>query len=163
MKKFNFVELINVSDSYKNYNMYLGVKGIVLEVYDKTLKILFFNEFNEGEYAFIEVLKNDIKLLDEQPPQKFVDFIKTNLDNFQLKEKGFKPKTFVAYQQVELLIDDEEYSKFGAHKGDVGTIMEDVAVEDYILVDFGRVDENNNYYGDCISVKLQDVKILKKD
>ena len=41
--------------------------------------------------------------------------------------------------------------------------MEDVAVQDYILVDFGRLDENNNYYGDCISVKLKDIKIIKKD
>ena len=41
--------------------------------------------------------------------------------------------------------------------------MEDYAVKDYVLVDFGRLDENNNYYGDCISVKLKDVKILEEN
>ena len=38
----------------------------------------------------------------------------------------------------------------------------DVAVQDYILVDFDRLDEDNNYCGDCISVNLKDVKVLSK-
>ena len=56
-------------------------------------------------------------------------------------------------------MDNEKYAEFDVHKGDIGTIMEDVAVQDYILVDFGSLDENNNYHGDCISVRLNDVKI----
>ena len=68
-------------------------------------------------------------------------------------------KIFKAFQQVELLVDNKKYAEFDVHKGDKGTIMEDVAVQDYILVDFGSLDENNNYHGDCISVRLNDVKI----
>lgn len=39
--------------------------------------------------------------------------------------------------------------------------MDDIAVQDYILVDFGRLDENNNFYGDCISVKIDHLKLIK--
>ena len=163
MKKFDFVELINFNSYYENYNLYLEAKGFVIEVNGDSIKVLFFNEFNEGDYAYVEVFKNDIKLVDEQPPNQLIEIIKNNLQNFTLKLKGFKPIIFKVYDQVELLVDDGKYSKYGVHKGDIGTIMEDVAVQDYILVDFGRLDENNNYYGDCISVNLKDIKIIKKD
>lgn len=161
MNKLDFVELKNINKRYEDYNLYLNAKGFVMENYERTLKVLFFNEFNEGDYAFVEISKADLRLAEKQPSMQFVAYLKTNLQNFNPKEKGFKPRNFKAYQQVKLLIEDEKYSKFGVHKGDDGTIMEDVALQDYILVDFGRLDENNNYCGDCISVKLKDVKIVE--
>ena len=163
MKKFDFVELINFNSYYENYNLYLEAKGFVIEVNGDSIKVLFLNEFNEGDYAYLEVFRNDIKLTDEQPPNQLIEIIKNNLQNFTLKEKGFKPRTFKTYNQVKLLVEDEKYAKYGVHKGDIGTIMEDIAVEDYILVDFGRLDDDNNYYGDCISVNLKDVKVLGKN
>lgn len=114
-----------------------------------------------GDYAFVDILNSDLKVTKEQPPKQLIDLIKSNLETFILREKGFKPRKFKAYEQVELLVENEMYAKYGVHKGDIGTIMEDVAVQDYMLVDFGRLDENNNYYGDCISVKIGDVKKIE--
>ena len=161
MKKFDFVELSNLNKTYEGYNLYLNSKGFVIKSDENVSKILFFNEYNEGDYAFVEILNKDLKLIKEEPPIQVKKLIEDNLQSFTLKEKGFKPKTFKAFQRVELLIDNEKYAKFDVHKGNIGTIMEDVAVQDYILVDFGNLDENNNYHGDCISVSLKDVKILK--
>ena len=163
MKKLDFVELINLNKTYEEYNLYLNSKGFVIKSDKSVSEILFFNEYNEGDYAFVEVLNEDLKLTKEQPPIQLKELIESNLQNFTPKEKGFKPRTFKAFQQVELLVDNEKYAKFDVHKGDIGTIMEDVAVQDYILVDFGNLDENNNYHGDCISVRLKDVKILEKN
>lgn len=160
MKKFDFVELINFDKSYNEYNLYPKAKGFVIEAYEKTLKVLFFNELNEGDYACVEISNKDVRLTKEQPPKHLIEYVKKSLNSFNLKNKGFKPKTFKAYQQVELLVESEKYAKFGVHKGDVGTIMDDIAVRDHILVDFGRLDENNIFQGDCISVKLKDVKII---
>lgn len=56
-----------------------------------------------------------------------IDFINSYLEKLPLKEKGFKPKKVKAYEQVELLVENEEYTKFDVHKGDIGTIMDDVA------------------------------------
>lgn len=163
MNKLDFVELININQDYENYNLYLKAKGFVMENNENSLKILFINEFNEGDYAFVDIFKEDLILSEKQPPKQVVEFLKINLKNFNPREKGFKSRTFKAYQQVKLLVEDDKYSKFGVHKGDIGTIMEDVAIQDHILVDFGRLDENNEYYGDCISVKLKDVIILQNE
>lgn len=160
MNEFDYVELTKLNDTYKTYNLYLNAKGFVIENCDKTSKVLFFNEFNEGDYAFLKIFNEDLKLTSEQPPEQFIDFMKRNVERFTLREKGFKTRKFKAYEQVELLVEDEKYTKFGIHKGDIGTIMEDVAVQDYMLVDFGRLDENNNYFGDCVSVKTSDIKII---
>ena len=65
------------------------------------------------------------------------------------------------YDMVELLVEEERYAKFGAHKGDVGCVTDNNAVQNYIEVDFSGTDQNGNYYGDCISVKINDLKVIK--
>lgn len=62
---------------------------------------------------------------------------------------------------VELIVEDNKYAKYGIHKGDIGCVMDNKAVQNYIEVDFSGVDENGKYYGECISVKLDDLKLLK--
>lgn len=162
MNKYDFVKLIRIDKNYEEYNLYLNTIGVVVEENTPKLKVLFFNEFNQGDYACIDVYKKDVELLKEQPPKNLLEYVKLNLQNFNLKEKKFKEKNFKIYQEVELLIEDEKYSKFGIHKGDIGTIIEDYAVQDSVLVDFGEIDENNNYIGDCLSVNLKDLKIKEK-
>ena len=62
---------------------------------------------------------------------------------------------------VELIVEDEKYSKHGVHKGMCGCVMQDYAVQNYIEVDFSGIDENGNFYGDCISVKIDDLKVVE--
>lgn len=163
MKKYDIVKLSNLIEEYKQNNLYLNAQGIVLECNSEKSKIIFLNEFNQGDYAYLEVRNNDVETISEDAPLIFINYIQDNLKNFTPKDKGFKKKVFEAYTKVELLIEDDKYSKFGVHKGDKGVIMEDYAVKDYVLVDFSRLDENNNYYGDCISVRLKDIKILEEN
>ena len=40
--------------------------------------------------------------------------------------------------------------------------MDNKAVQNYIEVDFSGIDENGNFYGDCISVKIDDLKVIKQ-
>ena len=50
---------------------------------------------------------------------------------------------------------------YGIHKGDRGCVMEDNAVQNYVEVDFSGIDENGELYGDCISVKIDDLKVIQ--
>lgn len=163
MKKYDVVKLTNLIEVYKQNNLYLNAQGIVLDCNNEKSKVLFVNEYNQGDYAYLEVKNNDVEIISNDTPLAFVNYIKENLENFMPKEKGFKKKEFKAYSQVELLVENERYSKFGVHKGDKGVIMEDYAVKDYVLVDFGRIDKNNNYFGDCISVRLKDIQKLEEN
>lgn len=60
-------------------------------------------------------------------------------------------------------MEDEKYSKFGIHKGERGVVAIDSADDGSILVDFTGVDENGNFYGDCVSVKLEDLKFVEEN
>lgn len=163
MRTKDFVKLIKLKDYYKKYHLYLGVKGLIVEANKIYSKVLFLNDYNQGDYAFLEVFNNDLEVISDTIPNKLASIIDNGFKTFIPKEKAFTPRTFKAYDYVELLVEEEKYTRYGVHKGDTGSIMEDIAVQDYILVDFGRLDENNNYYGDCISVNLKDIKIIKKD
>ena len=128
------------------------------------LQVLFLNDRIVGDYAVVTVNKNDVKKLNAKLPLKVVEKLKnSNKLTFETVEKKqkFKELIFNECDKVELLVEDKKYAKFGAHKGDIGNIAIDYAVSDSILVDFSGIDENGNYYGDCISVKIEDLKIIK--
>ena len=84
-----------------------------------------------------------------------------NLDSVMKKASDIlKPISIKEYDLVELIVEDEKYSKFGVHKGDIGCVMDNNAVQNYIEVDFSGIDENGNFYGDCISVKIEDLRVV---
>ncbi len=165
MNKYDIITLKNLTDIYEQYNLYQGAKGIVANVGSEKSKILFLNEFDVGDYAYLEIQNEDIEIFPKssKTTQDFKQFMKKNLNGFSPKEKGFNKKEVDAYDEVELLVEDDKYSKFGIHKGDTGIVVDDVMTKSHILVDFGKIDKNNNYSGDCISVNLNDIKILNKN
>lgn len=162
MKQYDFVKLIKINDKYKQYNLYINATGIVWETSDKGhVKVLFMNKYNECEYAYLDVNTNDLEIIQSDEFTELKNFLDENSKKFIPLEKGFSKKEFNAYDDVELLIEDPKLAELGIHKGDIGTIMEDYAADNEVFVDFGRLDENNNFLGDCVSVNLKDLKILK--
>lgn len=161
MKKYDFVKLIKLNKNYLDNNLYLNVVGIIIETKENNVMVMFFNEFNIGDYAYIEMSTDDLELLQEKPPSGIAEFIKENVEHLNLEIKGFKPKIIESYKQVELIVEEEKYSQYGIHKGDKGCVMDDIAVEDSVFVDFSGIDEKGEYYGDCISVNIKDLKILE--
>lgn len=134
-----------------------------IENHEKSM-VLFLNDKIVGDYAVLKVSNEDIKKVDIKLPINFISELKKsnklNEENL-LKKQSFKKFEFKECNLVELLVEDEKYSKFGIHKGDTGVIAIDYAVDDYILVDFSGIDKNGKYYGDCISVKIDDLKLIK--
>ena len=162
MKQYDFVKLIKINDKYKQYNLYIDATGIVWETLDnRHVKVLFMNKYNECEYAYLVVDTNDLEVTQSDEFFEVKNFINKYFNKIVPIEKGFSKKEFNAYDDVELLIEDPKFAELGIHKGDIGTIMEDYAANNEVLVDFGRLDENNNFLGDCVSVNLKDLKILK--
>ena len=75
--------------------------------------------------------------------------------------KKLEPHKIKFYDMVELLVEDEKYTRYGIHKGDRGCVMEIYSGHKDAEVDFSYIDDNGNYYGDCISVKIDDLKVIK--
>ena len=84
-----------------------------------------------------------------------LDVILTSAKNY------LEPVSINEYDIVELLVEEDRYTKFGVHKGARGCVMDNKAVQNYIEVDFSGIDENGKFYGDCISVKIDDLKVIK--
>lgn len=165
MKEYDIVTLIKLKKEYADKNLYLNAHGVVIKILtnDKLL-VIFFNDKMIGDYAVVEVCMADVKKCDEKLPLFLVRELKQskkfNLDKIGQK-KELKLVPFNECDIVELLVEKEEYAKYGVHKGSVGCVAIDYASDDTVLVDFPDIDIDSDSYEDCISVKIDDLKKLK--
>lgn len=161
MKKFDLVKLKN-SEPYKSHNVIDDMHGIVVDVIHENAEVLFFNPHNVGDYAIVNVKTTDLDLDKEKLPIEIEKELLSKLDTVKSKAKNIlEPIAINEYDMVELLVEEERYAKFGIHKGDIGCVMDNNAVQNYIEVDFSGIDKDGNYYGDCISVRIDHLKVIK--
>ncbi len=160
MKKYDLVEL-KIDSPYIVHNLHKGTFGLVVEAGNPFSTILFFNSQNMGDYAVLSVNNQDIEVKNEKLPNEILQELVEKLDTILKKSKPYlKEPSVKEFDVVELMIERDGYAKQGVHKGDRGTVVEDYAVDDHVLVDFTVVDENGEIRGDCISVKTSDLKVI---
>ncbi len=161
MKKLDLVKLKN-DRPYKSHNLIKNMHGVVVDVNFDNADVLFFNPHNVGDYAIVNVKTMDLDSDKEKLPVEFKNELLSKLETLKLKANNIlEPIAINEYDMVELLVEEERYTKFGIHKGDKGCVMDNNAVQSYIEVDFSGIDKDGNYYGDCISVKIDDLKVIK--
>lgn len=161
MKKLDLVKLKN-DRPYKSHNLIKGMHGIVVDVNFDNADVLFFNPHNVGDYAIVNVKLVYLELDKEKLPKEFEKELLSKLETLKLTAKNvIEPIAINEYDMVELLVEEERYAKFGIHKGDRGCVMDNDVVQNYIEVDFSGIDKNGEFYGDCISVKIDDLKVIK--
>lgn len=161
MKIYDFVELINSLEYLEEKGIFKESKGTIIKLENNIAAVLFFNEKNMGDYAVANVNTKFLKTIGEFPTGELINlnnFIK-NLD--QEKHDKLKYPNIKEYDLVELLIEDEKYSKFGVHKGNKGCVISNYAIQNQVEVDFSWVDKNGNFYRDCIVVDVDDLKVLE--
>lgn len=161
MKKLDFVKITNVKP-YESFDLKCGMYGIIVKLNEFDADVMFFNPQNVGDYAVRNINLKDLEQKNEKFPVEYEKEFLEKLDNILLKaKKQFKPIKIKDYDIVELLVEDKKYADFGIHKGDRGCVMDSLAVQNYIEVDFSGIDEEGNYYGDCISVDIDDLKVIE--
>ena len=166
MKENDIVSLTKVKPEYKNGNLYESVNGIVLKSlpFNQSL-VLFLNDEIVGDYAVAKVDNGDLKKEDVKLPQELINRLKASgkLNKIDFaKKQAFRKLRLHECDTVELVTEKEEYIKYGIHKSERGIIAINYSVNDKILVDFSGIDEKGNYYGDCIAVKIDDLKLIKR-
>lgn len=161
MKKYDLVSVKN-KNPYRDYRIKNDMHGVVMDSAGNMLEVLFFNPKNVGECILVNMDINDVVVEDEKIPENLKNEISEKLSIIKSKAKEkFTPIKVKAYDMVELLVEDNKYSQYGIHKGDRGCVVDDNAVSNYVEVDFSGIDKNGNFYGDCISVKIDDLKVIK--
>ena len=162
MKKLELVKLINEKPYVQN-NLQKDMHGIVVGESFNKVSVLFFNPQNIGNFAVVNVDAKDVSLEKEKLPTEVQKEILANLDSVLSITKDYlEPVQIKEYDMVELLVEDTKYSKFGIHRGDRGSVMEAKAVQNYIEVDFSGINSEGEIYGDCISVKIEDLKVINR-
>ena len=161
MKRLDLVKLID-DKSYKSFHLVKDMHGIVIELKFDNADVLFFNPQNVGDYAIVNVKLVDLELEKEKLPAKLEKELLSKLEDIIGKAKNeIQPIKIKEYDIVELLVEEDRYAKFGIHKGDRGCVMDNNAVQNYIEVDFSGIDQKGEFYGDCISVIIDDLKVVK--
>ena len=161
MKKLDLVKLTN-DKPYKSFHLVKDMHGIVVELKFDNADVLFFNPQNVGDYAIVNVKLVDLEIEKEKLSAKLEKELLSKLDDIIAKAKNeIQPIKIKEYDMVELIVEEDRYAKFGIHKGDRGCVMNNNAVQNYIEVDFSGIDKNGEFYGDCISVKIDDLKVIK--
>ncbi|MBE7082536.1 MAG: hypothetical protein E7378_02510 [Clostridiales bacterium] len=162
MKKFDII-VLNNDELYTEFNLTRGMHGIVIDKTFDKLEVLFFNPSNYGETVVVWVAECDVSKEQEVLPENLLKELVGKIDIIKRRAKeNIELPSFKQYDMVELLVEEKRYSKHGIHKGDTGCIMENFAVNGYVEVDFSGIDENGDFQGDFISVKLEDLKIINK-
>lgn len=160
MEAYDLVELIVDTESLLSKGVKKGCKGVVINV-DNKCEIVFLNAKNLGDYVYANLDKTLLKTIGKFPKelrQEMDEFTKNLNKN---KHSLFNVPKVKEYDMVELIVEDEKYSKSGIHKGMRGCVMQDYAVKNCVEVDFSGIDKNGNFYGDCIAVKIEDLKVIK--
>ena len=161
MRTYDLVKLTNEKPYIKN-NLQKDMHGIVMGKNAGTISVLFFNPQNVGNCIVADVSIHDLSADKEKLPHKIQQELSENIKNILKNATNvLQPVVINEYDMVELMVDAEEYTKFGVHKGDRGCVMNNNAVQNHIEVDFSGIDEKGNYYGDCISVKIEDLRVIK--
>jgi len=161
MKNLDLIQLVD-DKAYKKNNLEKNMHGVIVEAEDIFSKVLFFNPQNLGEYIILQLKNSDFIVCKEQIPNDIKEELILNLDNLISKANDkFDEIKIKDYDLVELIVEDDKYTKFGVHKGDLGCVMDCKAIQNYIEVDFSYINEKGEFCGDCIAVKIDDVKIVK--
>jgi len=158
MNKFDIVKLINDAD-YKNNGLENDMHGIIVDtVLDKS-KVLFFDKQNLGDSIIVEIKNQNLFLENEKFPNEYRQSLNDKVK--KITSNKFEEFKFKLYDRVELIVNDEKYTRQGILKGFQGCIMEYISKNE-VMVDFSGIDKKGNYYGDCILVDVNDIKIFDK-
>lgn len=161
MKKYDLISLKNESP-YKKYGIEKNLHGIIIDILQNHIQVLFFNPRNNDEITLLYVNKSDIYLDKEMLPENIKIELEKNIDKLKTKENSiFTTPKFKLFDKVELIVDKEKYSKFGLHNGEIGFVIDDVVISGNIEIDFPYLDENNEFYGETFSINIDDLKIVK--
>ena len=161
MKRYDLICLKNDSP-YKKYGVERNIHGMIIDVLQNHVQVLFFNPRNNDEFTLINVNKSDIALDKEVVSENIKSLLGENIEKLKSRENYiFTSPKFKLFDKVELIVEKEKYSKFGLHKGYIGFVIDDIVINNSVEVDFTDLGKNRLYDGETFSISIDDLKIVK--
>ena len=116
MKKGAMVRIIN-EKKQKALCIDKEERGIVLQTHSGIADVLFFNPKVMGEYTIKELSIHDLSVESEVLPKEIEQELFSDIEKVYKKAKvGFTPVPFKIGDRVQLIVEDDRYSKHGIHR-----------------------------------------------
>lgn len=160
MKQFDVIRLVN-EQPYLKSNLRKDDSGVVLKIEKSNCIVRFVNVSNKFDYAVVKVNKSDVILDGYKLPQSIKEDYVENLEKLLNDKDRLNRVPMEDYDEVEVIVEKEEYAKAGVHKGEIGYVMDFKAVDNHLLVDFPYLPEE--YWDDALCVDYRDLKILRRN
>ncbi len=160
MAKYKYIKITKLNEQLINKNIGLNYGGLLIYRRQNVSSVLVFNKFNLGEFCTTEIENNCFEVFADAPKGlefKTTEFLKGL--NHLTSSKLSLPK-FKEFDVVELTVENEAYAQHGVHKGAIGTIMEDKAINNKWGVIFSDAKTGKDIANLCIN---QDHLKLKKN
>lgn len=158
MKIYDDVELNTELEELAEKGIHKGETGIVFEIKADSVRVLFLNSKNYGDYAYVKVNKQYLNVLDLKYGKDIDGWEKFKATR-DLKKDSFRPQKFIEYDYVELAVEKEKYAKEGVHKGARGAVMENYCIDSEYYVIF--TDESTGYDIAELCVYDEDLILVK--
>ncbi len=125
LEELDDIHLKNEVKELAECGIHKGCFGTVMKTGEERSLVIFYNREDLGDYAFAWVGNDDLEYY-RKPYCK-----ETALDTAEwfktqdpTKKTRFTETHLREYDSVKVLVEKENYAKFGVHKGMVGTILE---------------------------------------
>lgn len=158
MKEFDLVKLRDDYLQRDTNNLAMAEMGIVLKAGGEKLQVLFFNAYNKGDYAVVDLDSDDVFLVQEKAPEGFQSLVRSFYNKIDFSKSSLNGIKFEEFCVVELVEENPRYEKYGLKKGDRGVVALDFATKDEVLVDFSGVKGLKNSKDGLVSVVLRDLQ-----
>ena len=157
MKKGDLVKVVN-EKMREALSLGEDGRGIVLNGFARTADVLFFHPKVLGEFIIRSLSLQDVLIESETLPQEIEKDLFSDLDKVYAKAKpDFTVIPYKVGDKVQLLVEEDRYSRFGVHKGSIGCVVDDAVVAGKVEVDFFEPKETADY-DSTLAVKTSDLK-----
>ena len=160
MQKYDHIILKNENDMLRKRGIHKYYRGEVVEVNGDKLKILFDHPRIHGNYAFAWVNESDVEF-----DYRASEYAKQLTDQLLSKTDETKHTTLIEADVhecdwVQLIVEKEEYTKYGVHKGAVGCVILDDSYDNEWYIAFENPD-SSDYELTEICVAREDFIIIE--
>lgn len=154
---YDDIKLNHEIDELARNGIHKGCFGTIVKAGAQKSLILFYNPHDIGDYAFAWVENRYIDFFAKMDENRRTEFSERIKEFDPAKKLSFEESCLREYDSVELIAEKPVYTKHGAHKGMIGTILDPQKIGGSWLVYFS--DETG---ADTIGipVKEKDLKLV---
>lgn len=152
MQKYDHIILKNENDMLGKRGIHKNYRGEVVEVKGDKLKILFDHPRIHGNYAFAWVNESDVEFdyRDSEYAMQLTDELLSKTD--ETKHTTLIEADVYEYDWVQIIVEKEEYAKYGVHKGMEGCVLMPDSYDNTWYVEFSKEDGSGEVLADlCVA------------